>query len=116
MVVFLQSLEYFKGTIFLTTNRVETIDHAFESRIHLTLTYPALALDSRRKVWTNFIQSLQVDKSAITDDEIENLAKENLNGRQIKNVVKMAGLLAAHNGGKLESEHLHTVLRIGKTY
>jgi ATP-dependent 26S proteasome regulatory subunit len=102
--------------MFLTTNRVETIDHAFESRIHLTLSYSELNVESRRKVWTNFIQSLQVDKSAITDDVIESLAKVDLNGRQIKNVAKMAGLLAAHSGGILEPEHVHTVLRIGKAY
>lgn len=90
------------------------MDHAFESRIHITLTYLELTIESRRMVWKNFIQSLQVDQSAITDDEIGKLAEMELNGRQIKNVVKMAGLLAADNNSKLEPGHLQTVLRIAK--
>jgi hypothetical protein len=90
------------------------MDRAFESRIHVTLTYPELTLESRYKVWKNFIMSLQVDRSAMTDDDIGRLAEIELNGRQIKNVVKMAGLLAAENNGKLKPEHLLTVLRIGK--
>ena len=71
--VFLQTLEYFKGTMFLTTNRVKTVDPAFQSRIHLTMTYTGLTTESRRMVWRNFVQSLQVDHSAITDDEIRKL-------------------------------------------
>ncbi|KIM96604.1 hypothetical protein OIDMADRAFT_75796, partial [Oidiodendron maius Zn] len=110
--VFLQSLEYFTGTIFLTTNRVECMDRAFASRIHLSLTYPELKHESRLKVWKSFIQSLHVDTSAMTDDEMGRLAEKELNGRQIKNVVKMAALLAADNGGKLKPEDLDTILRI----
>ena len=83
-------------------------------RIHLTLTYPELTHDSRLKVWKSFIESLHVDTSAMTDDETGRLAEKELNGRQIKNVVKMAGLLAADNGGKLNPEDLDTILRIGR--
>jgi AAA+ superfamily predicted ATPase len=113
--VFLQSLEYFAGTIFLTTNRIECIDRAFESRIHVSLTYPELTHEWRRKVWKNFIQSLQIDTSAMTDGEIGRLTEMELNGRQIKNVVKMASLLASDDGGKLKPEDLETILRIGRS-
>ena len=37
--VFLRVLEYYNGLLFLTTNRVGTIDEAFKSRIHLSLYY-----------------------------------------------------------------------------
>lgn len=37
--IFLRMLEYYEGILFLTTNRAENIDPAFESRIHLSLTY-----------------------------------------------------------------------------
>ncbi|PTB61575.1 hypothetical protein BBK36DRAFT_1136748, partial [Trichoderma citrinoviride] len=40
--VFLRVLEYYNGLLFLTTNRVGTIDEAFKSRIHLSLYYPPL--------------------------------------------------------------------------
>ncbi|KAI9170829.1 putative cell division cycle ATPase [Paramyrothecium foliicola] len=41
--VFLRVLEYYNGLLFLTTNRVGTIDEAFKSRIHLSLYYVSFA-------------------------------------------------------------------------
>jgi hypothetical protein len=35
--VFLRMLEYYKGLLFLTTNRVGTFDEAFKSRVHISL-------------------------------------------------------------------------------
>ena len=35
--VFLRQLEYYKGTLFLTTNRVGDMNPAFKSRIHVSL-------------------------------------------------------------------------------
>ncbi|CAK7206147.1 hypothetical protein SEUCBS139899_008932 [Sporothrix eucalyptigena] len=40
--VFLRVLEYYSGILFLTTNRVGTLDEAFKSRIHMSLYYPPL--------------------------------------------------------------------------
>ncbi|TGJ75550.1 hypothetical protein E0Z10_g10983, partial [Xylaria hypoxylon] len=37
--VFLRALEYYRGVLFLTTNRVQTFDAAFTSRIHVALHY-----------------------------------------------------------------------------
>jgi SpoVK/Ycf46/Vps4 family AAA+-type ATPase len=110
--IFLQSLEYYTGTIFLTTNRVNCIDPAFNSRIHMSLPYPELSMESRRKVWTNFLNSLKVDTQAVDEKALDTLAALDLNGRQIKNVVKMAGLLAIAEGGKLTSGHIDTVAGI----
>lgn len=39
--VFLRALEYYRGVLFLTTNRVQTFDAAFTSRIHVALHYGA---------------------------------------------------------------------------
>lgn len=35
--IFLRALEFYSGILFLTTNRVGTIDEAFKSRIHISL-------------------------------------------------------------------------------
>ena len=37
--VFLRTLEYYSGILFMTTNRVRTFDDAFKSRIHVPLKY-----------------------------------------------------------------------------
>ncbi|EXJ63316.1 uncharacterized protein A1O5_11637 [Cladophialophora psammophila CBS 110553] len=111
--VFLQHLEYFEGTIFLTTNRVECIDPAFESRIHLSLSYPELTQELRHKIWKNFVQTMKVDTTQITDAHLDKFAALDLNGRQIKNTVKMAGLLAAQAEDHcLTAEHVETMLTI----
>ncbi|KAF5532032.1 TOB3 (member of AAA-ATPase family) [Fusarium mexicanum] len=46
VAVFLRTLEYYTGILFLTINRVGTFDEAFTSRIHISLYYPPLNLES----------------------------------------------------------------------
>jgi len=41
----------------LTTNRVEMMDLAFDSRVDIRLHYPDLDSPARRKVWANFVRS-----------------------------------------------------------
>ncbi|OCK88233.1 uncharacterized protein K441DRAFT_589725, partial [Cenococcum geophilum 1.58] len=48
--IFLRKLEYYKGILFLTTNRVKTIDEAIASRIHLVFRYSSLNKDARKAV------------------------------------------------------------------
>ncbi|KAM5349708.1 hypothetical protein ACJ41O_006213 [Fusarium nematophilum] len=109
--IFLRLLEYYQGVMFLTTNRVASFDPAFESRIHLTIDYPKLNFDSRRHVWETFLRRGS-ETSRLSDDDIEKLAGEELNGRQIKNVVKTARLLATSEGTSIALTHIETVLKI----
>lgn len=54
--VFLRSLEYYAGILFLTTNRVGGIDPAFKSRIQLSLYYPRIDLDTTVKLYEVFLK------------------------------------------------------------
>ena len=54
--VFLRSLEYYAGILFLTTNRVGGIDPAFKSRIQLSLYYPPIDLDVTVKLYGVFLK------------------------------------------------------------
>lgn len=112
--IFLRMLEYYEGILFLTTNRVENMDPAFQSRIHLSMEYDDLSAASRRHVWANFLAGAGADPHAIGEEEVEVLAQVELNGRQIKNVLKTAGLLARRKGVPLGFEHVQTVLGIEK--
>jgi SpoVK/Ycf46/Vps4 family AAA+-type ATPase len=109
--IFLRLLEYYEGILFLTTNRVDNIDAAFESRIHLSLAYEELDLDSRRTVWRNFLNQSARDND-VSEKEIAELAKAQLNGRQIKNILKTSKLLASRKEEKLGFKHVDTVLRL----
>jgi len=97
--VFLRVLEYYAGILFLTTNRVGVFDEAFKSRIHMSLGYPTLDLDSTEQIW-----QMNIDRSKdhlgsklkIKEKEILRFAVNHFmqkeragegpwNGRQIRN-------------------------------
>ena len=118
--IFLRTLEYYEGILFLTTNRASNIDPAFQSRIHVSLEYPNLDAQARMSVWKTFLaRTISLDKSTvgdsahdITDAELNRLSRLDLNGRQIKNVLKKANLLACHRGQRLKYAHLEQVLKV----
>jgi hypothetical protein len=109
--IFLRILEYFEGTMFLTTNRVQTFDPAFQSRIHISLDYQELTVESRKTVWSNFLNSSSQEHT-ITPAQLMELARMSMNGRQIKNVLKIARLLATRKDEKLNHEHIFTTLDV----
>jgi len=111
--IFLQNIEYFPGTLFLTTNRVETFDPAFQSRVHISIAYNELTQVSRQQVWENFLARLPNGTShIISKSDLNIFATKKMNGRQIKNVVKAAGLLAMEEKLPLSADHVKTVLKI----
>ena len=121
--IFLRTLEYFNGVLFLTTNRVGTFDQAFQSRIHVTLGLPSLDQQRRISVWTIFLQDLAT-KGAITDVHYQaliekvnnNWSKEKLNGRQIRNTVRTALVVAEKKGTMVGEKEFATVLKIGREF
>jgi AAA+ superfamily predicted ATPase len=113
LTVFLRILEYYEGILFLTTNRVENMDAAFQSRIHVSMEYPGLNISSRRHVWSNFL-SMSKYPNELSDSDLELLAAKDLNGRQIKNLLKTSQLLACRKDSPLKLEHINTVINIEK--
>lgn len=93
--VFLRALEYYKGILFLTTNRVGTFDDAFISRIHVALHYRDLTDADREKIWNNNFERLENEKRPkrikipISTKEYATESKEMMeikwNGREIRN-------------------------------
>ncbi|KAF7898934.1 uncharacterized protein EAF01_008147 [Botrytis porri] len=98
----------------MTTNRVNNIDSAFRSRVHLSMNYKDLDKNAREKIWRNFLWrgEDQEHHHQITDVEVGKLADSNINGRQTKNILKTAKLLASHKGGLLKFEHVRTVMSV----
>ena len=113
--IFLRTLEYYEGILFLTTNRVNDMDPAFHSRIHLSLEYPPLDEEARKAVWAGFLERGRGKNAlahCLAEEEIDRLARLDINGRQIKNALKMANLLSCHKGEMLNFDHLRTVLKV----
>jgi hypothetical protein len=86
--IFLRLLEYFQGILFLTTNRVETFDDAFQSRIHIALRYGELSTKAKKAVFKMFIERVRVlegvETMPFTEEDYNSLARNNLNGRQVR--------------------------------
>lgn len=100
----------------LTTNRVESFDEAFQSRIHVALKYNDLTKESRRAVWKNFLSRLGQEKIEMDNDAYDALQDYTLNGRQIKNAVKTAEGLAEYKGVKINLEILEIVLHMQRDF
>ncbi|KAL2133526.1 hypothetical protein VTI74DRAFT_2212 [Chaetomium olivicolor] len=114
--IFLRQLEYFQGILFLTTNRVETFDDAFQSRIHIALRYDNLDHRAKKAIFKIFIERVRVlEKISLmpfSEEDYNTLARHELNGRQIKNTVRTAQALAVNKGEPLSMSHIRQVLDV----
>ncbi|KAH7052147.1 hypothetical protein B0J12DRAFT_710342 [Macrophomina phaseolina] len=118
--IFLRLLEYFQGILFLTTNRVETFDDAFQSRIHMGIRYDELSHHAKREIWRMFLRKVREMEGAemmeFREEDYNTLARKELNGRQIKNAVRTAQALAVNMNQKLSMEHIKRVLVVAEGF
>ncbi|KAI0513289.1 hypothetical protein F5B22DRAFT_611975 [Xylaria bambusicola] len=102
---FLRALEYYRGVLFLTTNRVQAFDSAFLSRIHVALHYKNLRDEDRERIWLNTFERLHRESNGTV--RISTAARNELlgstdgndmsnriralkwNGREIRNAMQM---------------------------
>jgi AAA+ superfamily predicted ATPase len=114
--IFLRQLEYFQGILFLTTNRVETFDEAFQSRIHIALRYDKLDTKAKKAIFKMFIERVRahgkLELEPFEDAELSTLAKHDLNGREIKNILGSAQDLAVSKSEPLGPRHVRQVLDV----
>ncbi|KAI0478288.1 P-loop containing nucleoside triphosphate hydrolase protein [Xylaria cf. heliscus] len=132
--VFLRVLEFYSGILFLTTNRVGTIDEAFKSRIHVSLYYPPHDWKTSKQIWQVNLERC-MERVKADKEEILRYAKKQFhrtgedsrwNGRQIYNAFKTAIALAEYeksNGdGKknqpavLTDSHFRQVSQVAKKF
>ena len=130
--IFLRALEYYRGVLFLTTNRVQTFDPAFTSRIHVALHYKPLADSDRESIWANNFERLDreshgkvhassgVREYAYCSREVASLK---WNGREIRNAMQTAVALAAAEARDERREevvvtdkHLRSVVKMSRGF
>jgi hypothetical protein len=109
--VFLRLLEYHQGVLFLTTNRVKQIDEAFYSRISLAIRYGAAGSAKLDKIWHNLSQAAKI---VLSNEEIHDLSIDypKLNGRQIKNIIRIALMLSKSENKKVDIERIKEIVEI----
>ncbi|KAJ7215866.1 P-loop containing nucleoside triphosphate hydrolase protein [Mycena pura] len=132
--VVLRILEYHRGVLFLTTNRVKVFDAAFLSRFSIAIKYPEHDLHSRRVIWRKFfelagVKTRDADGSGrstptdmvlledptkvatMSEAELDELAQKPFNGRTIKNLVRTAQALALASDEPMSKAHVDIVVR-----
>jgi SpoVK/Ycf46/Vps4 family AAA+-type ATPase len=119
--VFLRALEYYDGILILTTNRVGTFDEAFKSRIQLSLHYQRLTENQRGVVWENFLRRLEkIDEDNINIEDLRRslheLARYDMNGRQILNALTTARQRALFAGEVVDFRHLKRAIRVSTKF
>lgn len=102
---FLRLLDYYRGILFLTTNRADVLDHAVLSRVMLRLDYPDLDHQARTVIWKTMLESAGL---TLSEGSLDELAQTDINGRQIRNLTRLAKIL--HPSGQVTLEQMRGVL------
>jgi len=84
--VFLRTLEYYRGIMVLTNNRVKDIDDAIQSRISVALQYGSLGLATRKTIWESFLKKVATASgpAEYTTADLDWLSEKEVNGRQVR--------------------------------
>jgi SpoVK/Ycf46/Vps4 family AAA+-type ATPase len=115
--ILLKLLEAYDGLLILTSKRVDTFDEAFKTRIQLSLHCEDFTADQRMEIWLNYferLKELEEDRIDFGDlqDHLEELARNEMNGRQIRNAIVAAQQLAKDKGESLNYGCLNDVIGI----
>jgi SpoVK/Ycf46/Vps4 family AAA+-type ATPase len=87
--IFLRVLEYYDGNMILTTNRVQTFDEAFQSRIMISIQYNELSTESRRTIWSNFLKQHDATQTAARgrqQNPVAGASKEDIEEAQLQHL------------------------------
>ncbi|KAJ5723737.1 hypothetical protein N7488_001772 [Penicillium malachiteum] len=99
--IFLRLLEYYECKLLTLLGIVPRTS---------ILRYPDLSEAVRRQIWTQFISTTAI--KVLSNDELDSASRITLNGRQIKNVIRTAHLLAQYENSPLKFEHIQMVLNM----
>ena len=92
VAIFLNFLEHNSSIMFLTTNRLETLDAAVKSRINLIVTYFKLKEKDRYCIWNNLLKDIKI-KSEEKKSLLLDLSKIELNGREVGNMLNIVSTM-----------------------
>jgi len=100
---FLKFLEYNDGILFMTTNRLKSIDQAIKTRINLPICYPKFDMDRRRDVWNALLKKWGID---IEKKTVKKLSMTEVNGREIRNYMRLIVSIHKDRGLVLTDESM----------
>lgn len=92
--VFLRVLEYYKGTMFLTTNRADLVDDAVASRCLARIDYAVPTPADQARIWKTLATTADIP---LSEKVINKIVEKypGLSGRDVKNLLKLAAMVSA---------------------
>ena len=84
------------------------IDPAFKSRIHFPIAYPKLSAAARCELWQNLIVRATGRRRPrwLNYAFLDQVSRNEINGRQIKNAVRVAAAVAANEKRQLAAQDI----------
>ena len=106
--VFLRVLEYYRGVLFMTTNRGTMVDDAIVSRLTARFRYQKPSVEDQKKLWDILSKQNGVE---LDTDEVDRIIKvlPGLSGRDIKNLLKLAYVMSLKRGCAVDADLLKFV-------
>jgi AAA+ superfamily predicted ATPase len=100
--VLLREVEYFKGILIMTTNRVRAFDPAILSRIHHAVDFEGPTQKQEMALWDLWYERVERERAWVDGEKIKKWMKDTnrkkkrnfLSGREIRNVFLTAQILA----------------------
>lgn len=101
--VFLRILEYNENTLFITTNRGDHVDDAILSRCTAQIRYTIPTKEHQEQIWRTLVVANNI---VLPLDIVKKIAAEypTLSGRDVKNLLKLANLMAKQRKCKITPE------------
>ena len=111
---FLRVLEYQSSVLFMTTNLPDLVDDAIASRCVARIDYKRPGMTQQQEIW----QVLnEVNETGLTASQLEKIVAvhDNLTGRDIKQLLKLASLVSANHGTPITPETIKFVSQFQPT-
>jgi SpoVK/Ycf46/Vps4 family AAA+-type ATPase len=108
--VFLRTLEYYDGIIFLTSNLGTQIDEAIISRCIAVIEYKTPTEPDQKQILRIIAENYGLTISdQFVDQFVDHFRKYVISGRDIKSLIRLAGMIASKRGDDLTIEDIRYV-------
>jgi SpoVK/Ycf46/Vps4 family AAA+-type ATPase len=106
----LQKIEEYDGVVLLTTNLSANLDEAFLRRMQFVIRFSLLPEEERELYWNSLLGS---SGQGISSEEITIFAQKELSPARIKEIVKLAAVLAFHEGSQtICVKHINKAMKL----
>jgi hypothetical protein len=112
--VFLRVLEYYRGVLFMTTNRGTVTDDAIISRLTARFIYQNPDFNAQMKLWKVLAEQNNIE---LNDKEIQPIVTKypHLSGRDIKNLLKLAYVVSLKNNKHIDLSLVSSIAKFRQT-